>query len=123
MISSENPVVTAERKEEAKLLRQCAKLAEVSIQIAALLRLRTTIEAEERTNPELWSLQDRQAKIQRHIRSFRPTTDVGWTALARACMLGAWTTGGEVFCNNEDVEQIAWRVVAEVAGLPPLSIS
>ena len=114
------PVAT-QRREEAELLRQCAKLAEVSIQLAALWQQRTTIEAEFRTDAEMTALQDRQAKIQRRIRSLHPATDEGWVALARAAMLDARSAGGEVFCN-QDIEQIAWKVVAEVAGLPPLSL-
>jgi hypothetical protein len=108
-------------RRDADLLRHCAALDAISVQLEALHQTRTTIAEEERTDADLFALQDKRDTIQKRIRTYRPYTEEGWVAFARAARTGTYACDGEVMCHNEDAQWIAWAIVARVAGLPQLS--
>ncbi len=109
------------RHPDAKLLKLCAELEVADAEVQAVFQLRTSIEAEIRTDPELTVLWDRRHKLHRRVAQCRPKTEEGWIAFARAAQVGAYRLGTEVLARDDNAHLMAWVVVSRMAGLPELT--
>lgn len=106
-----------EPDQDAAMIGLCAQLMAVEDEIAALMVIRDTIEAEQRTEPQLLAMFDHRQQVFDQIHDQPAVTPLaGLLAMAYAAAASANRHfDGQIMCV-EDSDWLAWSVVEFLVG-------